>query len=88
MADGPEIGAVGIAFNKIGGDLDRLVEIGLGIGEAALERAGKSALRVGSRKRPAAHVAGFNHRRTARDGFVRRGLAARARGLLRYQLGV
>src|SRR6202790_1167378 len=86
MAHGPEIGAVGKAFRVIRRDLDGLIEVGFGLGEVALECAGVAALRIGRSQRPPADGAGIDHQRAAGDGLVRRGLIARARGLVGYQL--
>jgi hypothetical protein len=86
MAHGPEIGAIGVGVRKFRIDLDGLIEIGFRLGQAALDRAGETALRIGCGKGPAADSAGIDHLRATRDGFVRRALLARARRLVRNEL--
>src|SRR5260370_37871516 len=76
MAHGPEIGAVGVGQGVIRIDLDGLVEIGFRLGEAAPDRAGPAALRIGRGKRPAAGGAGIDHGGAACYWIVPRGLSA------------
>ena len=65
VRNGPEIGAIDIARRVIGGDLDGLIEILLGLIENALEGEGEAALRIGGCQFAAARLPGVDDGRTA-----------------------